>query len=130
MVHGDDFVVVGPKQHVMDARKTLENKYKLKVDSLGTAPGCKEEVRILNKVLRYTNRGLELEADPRHAEIVIRQMGLEKATPSRVPGAKGATPGTGSLPRGTRQALPDFLEEEEEDGGERRRLGIVRQRGH
>ena len=34
------------------------------------------------------NLGIELEADPRHAEIVVRELGLEDATPSKVPGAK------------------------------------------
>ena len=32
--------------------------------------------------------GIDLEADPRHAEIVVREFGLEGATPSKVPGAK------------------------------------------
>ena len=44
--------------------------------------------KILNKMIRWTNGGIELEADPRHAEIVVRELGLEAATPSKVPGAK------------------------------------------
>jgi len=47
-----------------------------------------QEVEILNKIIRWTDRGIELEADPRHAEIVVRELGLEGATPSKVPGAK------------------------------------------
>ena len=47
-----------------------------------------QEVKILNKIIRWTDRGVELEADPRHAEIVVRELGLEGATPSKVPGAK------------------------------------------
>ena len=31
---------------------------------------------------------MELEADPRHAELVIRELELENAKPSRVPGSK------------------------------------------
>ena len=45
---------------------------------------------MLNKVLRYTKSGLELEADPRHAEIVVKDLGLTGAKISRVPGAKPA----------------------------------------
>ena len=40
------------------------------------------------KDIRWTSRGIELEADPRHVEIVVRELGLEGATPSKVPGAK------------------------------------------
>ena len=35
-----------------------------------------------------TSRGIEFEADPRHAEIVVREFGLEEVIPSKVPGAK------------------------------------------
>ena len=68
IVHGDDFVAVGPKHHLADVR----NKYKLKVEMLGFGPGKTHELRILNKVVRVTTDGFELEADPRHAELVVK----------------------------------------------------------
>jgi hypothetical protein len=44
-------------------------------------------VRILNRVVTVTDEGLEHEADQRHAEILMRDMGIEV-------GSKGAvTPG-------------------------------------
>ena len=55
---------------------------------LGTGDGEKEEMRILNKVVRTTKEGIELEADPRHAELVIKELGLESAKSSPVPGSK------------------------------------------
>ena len=54
MVHGDDFVAVGTAQHLVTTRKVLEDKYRLKVELLGDGPGCVEEIRILNKVVRHT----------------------------------------------------------------------------
>ena len=90
MVHGDDFVAVGPNQHLEHVEKTLGDKYKIKVDKLGLGKGQKDEVRILNKVVRMTEYGIELEADPRHAELVIKELGLEGAKPSMVPGSKAA----------------------------------------
>ncbi len=39
MVHGDDFVAVGPDQHLKVTRKALEDKYKLKVEVLGLKEG-------------------------------------------------------------------------------------------
>jgi hypothetical protein len=33
-------------------------------------------VRILNRVITWTEHGVEYEGDQRHAEIIIKQMGL------------------------------------------------------
>ena len=88
MVHGDDFVAVGPKDNLVNTRKVLEEKYKLKVETLGTDKGQSPEMRILNKVVRWTSAGLELEADPRHAELVIKDLKLAGCKSSAVPGSK------------------------------------------
>ena len=88
MVHGDDFVAVGPEENLKATTKTLEDKYKLKVEVLGTKEGQSSEMRILNKVVRTTSEGIELEADPRHAELVVKDLGLESAKVSMVPGSK------------------------------------------
>ena len=43
-----------------------------------------KDIRLLNKIVRYTSTGIEIEADPRHAEIVIRDLGLTDGKPSKV----------------------------------------------
>ena len=88
MVHGDDFVAVGDKDGLKSVREALEGKYKLKVQALGGRRECAKEIRLLNKIVRHTAKGIELEADPRHAEIVIRDLGLADGKPSKVPGKK------------------------------------------
>ena len=88
MVHGDDFVAVGPEAHLIETRKTLEDKYKIKVEKLGCGSDCKSEMRILNKVVRATDSGITLEADPRHAELVIKELDLTTAKVSAVPRSK------------------------------------------
>ena len=60
----------------------------MKVETLSGDATDVKEVKILNKIIRWTARGIELEADPHHAEIVVQELGLEGATPSKVPGAK------------------------------------------
>ena len=115
MVHGDDFVAVGPEKHLSETRKTLEDKYKLKVEMLGRGAGQTSEMRILNRIVRATPKGLELEADPRHAELVVRELDLLGAKPSPVPGAKESnaktttttTTTTPSRSSQTRMALRD-----------------------
>ena len=88
LVHGDDFVAVGSDQGLEDAKATLQGKYKLKVQTLGNGPDCVSEVRILNKVVRYTSKGVELEADPRHAELVVRELWGGSCRTTKVPGSK------------------------------------------
>ena len=88
MVHGDDFVGVGRTAELSRIRAALEDKYKLKVEMLSGEKSDVREVKILNKIVRWTDRGIELEADPRHAEIVIRELGLEGSSPSKIPGVK------------------------------------------
>ena len=57
MVHGDDFVAVGPLKNLDTTKEVLENKYKIKVGVLGRRNGQQEEVRIINKVIRNPDRG-------------------------------------------------------------------------
>ena len=97
-----------------ETQETLEDKYKLKVETLGNKEGQKTEVKILNKIVRHTDRGIELEADPRHAEIVIKELGLEDAKATRVPGTK-APKGEDKKKGACEDETEDEGPEEEED---------------
>ena len=88
MVHGDDFVAIGDDAGLADARNVLEDCYKLKVEMLGNGAGQVKEVRILNNIVRLTSSGIEMEADPRHSELVIRELGLEASKAMGTPGTK------------------------------------------
>ena len=88
MVHGDDFVAVGEPEHVETATKSLKERYKIKVETLGTGDGEVREVKVLNKIIRLTKAGLEMEADPRHVEMIVRDMELQDAKTAKTPGAK------------------------------------------
>jgi hypothetical protein len=88
MVHGDDFVAIGNPKHLQATEDALRSKYKIKTETLGGCAGDKKEVKILNKIVRYTDNSLELEADPRHAELIVRELGLEGCRPSKTPGSK------------------------------------------
>ena len=88
MVRGSDFVEDGTEAHLVETRKTPEDKYKMKVEKLGCSDGFKTEMRILNKVVRATDSGITLEADPRHAELVVKELDLMTAKILAVPGSK------------------------------------------
>ena len=88
MVHGDDFLATGDGKSVEELKVVLSNAYKVKVETLGNGGGDLSEIRVLNRVLRLTPAGYRLEADPRHAEAVIRDLGPTGPKSSKLPGSK------------------------------------------
>ncbi len=45
-------------------------------------------MKMLNRIVRYTEEGIEYEADPRHAELVVKMMKMEEANGVMTPGEK------------------------------------------
>ena len=88
MVHGDDFVAVGDERATKKLQVSLEKAYKVKCEVLGDGKDEKSEIRVLNRVIRRVVTGFALEADPRHAEIIVRDLGIIGAKPSKLPGSK------------------------------------------
>jgi len=77
-VHGDDFTSVGSKRQLDWFEETLKQRYELTVGPrLGPADSDAKEGTILNRIIRWTPQGIEYEADPRQAEKLIRECGLE-----------------------------------------------------
>ena len=87
-IHGDDFVVIGLPAALKWMQERLERKYELTVETLGPGKDQQKEVRVLNRVLRWTQKGIEYEADPRHAEIILQQMNMNDCKPVVTPGTK------------------------------------------
>ncbi len=84
-VHGDDFTVAGPTDSLLWLKDGMENKYDVKTSILGPEEGMEREIRVLNRTLRWTDGGLQYEADQRHADIIIQQMGMTNARPVTTP---------------------------------------------
>ena len=79
-VHGDDFTTAGAKPNLDWFESALEAKYELRK---GVIIGpCKDdddkEGRVLNRFARWTEDGLEYEADPRQAKKTHRIYWLER----------------------------------------------------
>ena len=87
-VHGDDFVVTGMPAELHWMREKIEEKYELKVEVLGPDEGQQKEVRVLNRILRWTDKGVEYEADPRHVEIILKQLNIGDCKAVVTPGTK------------------------------------------
>ena len=66
--------------------KTLAHKYQIKTTRVGHSCGSFADGQILNRVVRATDRGYEMEVDSRHAELIIEQLGLGTAKGVSTPG--------------------------------------------
>ena len=80
----------------------IETKFEIKRQRLGHKKEEEKSARILNRVVTYTEKGTEYESDQRHAEIIIKQMGLD-------PNSKGVyTPGLRMKYNGKDEDLKEF----------------------
>ena len=93
-VHGDDFTVIGAKNQVDWFEQTLNNTYEMKcVGRLGPGEKDDKEITVLDRVIRWTQKGLEYEADPRQSEKLLEEFELDDGCNT------AATPGLKSLPQ-------------------------------
>ena len=88
MVHGDDFVSTGTREAATQFKRQLENRFEIKTQMLGSdgvadsartsAPGTEDQVaaegRVLNRVVRWTPEGWEVEPDQRHADLIVQEL--------------------------------------------------------
>ncbi len=79
LVHGDDFATAAEEKELNWLQTQLEYKFKTKSKTLGTRAGQEREISILNRIVKWTSEGIQYEADPRHAELIIQHLGLEGA---------------------------------------------------
>ena len=104
LVHGDDFVSTGSRGAALDFKKKLETRLEIKSQvvgpgprSLRTCPGesvlldpefQKEapEGRALNRVIRCTDNGWEVEPDQRHVDLIVQEIGMKDVKPVSPPG--------------------------------------------
>jgi hypothetical protein len=88
IVHGDDFVFVGGDRDLEWVQHEMDTRFLIKViGRLGGDSGDLQELRVLNRVLRWTTDGIYAEADPRHQEILVAQL-TESLKSLTTPGAK------------------------------------------
>ena len=75
-VHGDDFTISASVQDMTWLHAELAKVWSVKQQILGPGEGMQQQVRILNRLLTWINNGIEYEADQRHADIIIKQLGF------------------------------------------------------
>eukprot|EP00973_Karenia_brevis_P096115 12430674-Karenia_brevis.AAC.1 len=86
MVHGDDFVSAGGKEDLKWMSERLTEQFEISTEIIGPEERDKKQLKVLNRFITYTSEGIEYESDPRHAEIIVKELGLEECNPVCTPG--------------------------------------------
>ena len=75
-MRGDDFTITGRMEALSWIRREMENKFEITANVSGPDEGMENEIRVLNRTLRWTDSGITYEPDQRHAEIIIKELNL------------------------------------------------------
>ena len=88
-VHGDDYVSTAKPEQLQWMRTQLEKKYSVKTETLGPGPNDKKQIKFLNRIVTWHDtEGISYEVDPRHIEIILKQLQLTEAKIVTTPGTK------------------------------------------
>ena len=111
LVHGDDFLCLGDEDAIRFLEDCLKTKFEYRIDGL-LGPDDKDDshMHVLNRVVTFDKKTGEVcyEADPRHAQHIVRALGLEGCKPVSTPAEK--------------QKMSDILSSEEMSELEREEL--------
>ena len=61
-------------------------------EMIGEEEHLGKETKILNRLIRVTKEGWEIEADPRHGELIIKELEIEKSKGLSTPGVDEPVP--------------------------------------
>ena len=82
-VHGDDFTTLGKIDDLRWFSQQLQKIWIIEERGILGPPqtkhlGTVQEMRHLNRIVRWTEQGIEYESDPRHAQLVVQELGVTK----------------------------------------------------
>eukprot|EP00973_Karenia_brevis_P066489 9242322-Karenia_brevis.AAC.1 len=74
MVHGDDFVSTATGNALRWLESAIRKSFEITTTVIGPEREDKKQVRVLNRTITYANGGIEYEPDPRHAELIVKDL--------------------------------------------------------
>lgn len=90
-VYGDDFIAVGKTCELDWYARELAKHYDFAAGGrLGGGEPVDKESRVLNRIVRWANGGIEYEADPRQVERFLKDLGMVGVNPVVTPGLRPA----------------------------------------
>ena len=75
VVHVDDFLCTGRSGDLEWFEQKLKEEYDVSATRVG--PDHHKEVKYLNRTLRWTDDGIEVEGDRKHADMLIKEWGMK-----------------------------------------------------
>ena len=85
-MHGDDFLVVADEEQLHWLNKKMQEEYEIKFQVMGPKKHLSKDVKILNRTLRWTQVGIEYEADLKHAGLIVKETETANMKKCRTPG--------------------------------------------
>ena len=76
-VHGDDILMEGDEKAVRVLYARTAKKYECKMNVIGAARHLDKELKILNRTVHWTPRGIAIEADKRHVAEIIKEVNCD-----------------------------------------------------
>lgn len=78
VVHGDDFTALAYTNQLDWLRGQLSAKWTIKHRGrIGPAPNDDKAITILNRILEWTDEGIQYEADSRHVQFILESLEIE-----------------------------------------------------
>ena len=85
VVHGDDFTCLGVASSLDKYENAMKEAFDIKLKGrVGQEKDDEKEMRVLNRLITVTEDGLTYEPDPRHVELLARDLGLDLGGKSHV----------------------------------------------
>ena len=106
-VHGDDYVSTGKPSQFRWVREQFESRYIVKTQVLGPNKGEQKQIKVFNRILTWKDdNGIDYEADPKHVEIIFKQLQFIEAKVATTPGTKdeSSTSEDHNMPLGDKDA--------------------------
>ena len=75
MTHSDDFVLTGPTKKLMELERKMTSVCRIKAKIISY--GSPKSIKTLNRRLHWGKRGIVDQHDPRHVDVLVKDLGLE-----------------------------------------------------
>ena len=79
LVHGDDFVTIGRRKQLEVFTKSMDAKYECKHVRMGAHNDKLKSMKVLNRIVRWEEKSISIEADVRHVIIAMKDLNLSDA---------------------------------------------------